>query len=101
MDPFFGTLASFGLPGVVIGGLGFWVVRLQNRVDAEHVARLADAERHGHELRAMADARLTDAKEATDKALELQEAVHRSVSKLSELVDLVSALPPKRGSMHD
>lgn len=102
MDPFIGALTSFGLPGVIIAGLGFWVVRLQNRVDAESAARLVDLVRHGQELRDLADARLGDAKEATARALELQESVHRSVDKLSELVDLVSGgLSPKRGSMHD
>lgn len=102
MDPFLPTLTALGLPGLIIGGLGFWVVRLQNRIDAEQAARLADLARHGQELRVLGDARLVDAKEATQRALDLQEAVHRSVDRLAELVDLVSGgLPPKRGSMHD
>lgn len=91
-----------GLPGVVIAGLAVWLKRLQDRLDAEQTARLTDSQNHLKELRELHDKRLGDAKEYTARALELQEAVHRSVDKLSELVDIVSGpLPRRPPSLHD
>lgn len=72
------TLAANGIPGIAIIGLSLWVKRLQDKVDA------------------VTDGRLADAKQYTERALALQEAVHESVSKLGELVDVVSGLPPRR-----
>jgi len=73
------TLAANGIPGIAIIGLALWVKRLQDKVDA------------------VTDGRLADAKQYTERALALQEAVHESVNKLGELVDVVSSLPPRRG----
>lgn len=91
MDPIAQAFASHGIPGLVIAGLIYWVKRLQDSRDAENAARLADAKGYTNELKAAADARLADAKAYTDRALALQEAVHDSVSKLSELIEMVSA----------
>jgi len=71
------TLAANGIPGIAIIGLSLWVKRLQDKVDA------------------VTDGRLADAKQYTDRALALQEAVHESVNKLGELLDVVTRLPPR------
>jgi hypothetical protein len=103
MDPILAMVGQFGLPGAVIGGLLVWLKRLQDKNDAEQAARLADAKAYAANLQSAADARLADAKGYAGQALELQGSVHRSVHKLSELVDLVApGLPqPKRSSFHD
>jgi hypothetical protein len=71
-------LAANGIPGIAIIGLSMWVKRLQDKVDT------------------VTDGRLADAKQYTERALALQEAVHESVSKLSELLDAISQLPSRR-----
>jgi flagellar hook-associated protein FlgK len=102
VDALLTHLAAYGAPGLVISALLLWLKRLQDHLDADHKARVQDVENHAKELRELQEKRLQDAKEATSRALELQEAVHRSVDKLSELVDIVSGpLPQKRQSRHD
>lgn len=83
-------LSDYGLPGLVIAGLLVWLKRLQDRIDSEHTARLEDARAYATALQLAADARLEDAKSYAQHALTLQEAVHQSVTKLSELVDLMT-----------
>jgi hypothetical protein len=97
--PFF---APYGLPGLVIAGLLVWLRRLQDRLDIEHAERLADAKAYAAALQSAANERLGDAKSYAGQALALQEAVHASVSKLGELVELITSnKTPRMGSKHD
>ena len=97
MDALLTALAGYGAPGLVIAALLLWLKRLQDRIDEEHRARLEDAKNYSKALQDAADERLADAKGYTDSALKLQEAVHASIDKLSELVDLtVSQSSPKK-----
>lgn len=100
MEPIVSAVSQFGLPGVVIAALLVWLKRLQDRIDTEHEARLADAKAYSANLQAAADARLADAKAYSGQALELQDAVHAAVNKLSELVEIWSP-SGKRASIHD
>lgn len=103
MEALVAALAGYGVPGLTVGVMLLWLKRLQDRIDAEHAARLADAQGYATALKAAADERLADAKGYADRALALQEGVHTSIDKLSELVDLTlnSSSRPRQQSRRD
>ena len=68
---FMNLLASYGLPGIVIGLLVIWIVRQQRELATSYQARIEDA------------------KSFTERALALQEGTHRSIDKLESLTDIL------------
>ena len=65
------ALTNYGLPGVLIAALIVWNFRL--------TAKLSEAY----------EARIGDAKSFTERAIKLQEGVHRSIDKLEALTDVL------------
>lgn len=64
-------LSSYGLPGIIIALLSLWVVRQQR------------------ELAASYQSRIDDAKAFSERALRLQEGVHRTIDKVESLTDVL------------
>ena len=60
-------LSTTGIPGVIIAALLVWVFRLMAQVEK------------------VQQARIDDAKAFTERALDLQEGIHRSVDKIDAL----------------
>ena len=48
-------IETYGLPGIIMVGLGYAVVALWNRLALAQDARLNDLREHGKELRAVSD----------------------------------------------
>jgi hypothetical protein len=103
-------LAPYGLQGLVIAALAWYVLRLQkkydddskawqDRLDEETKARLEDANSYAKKLQEAGDARLADAKAFGTQALDLQHEVVQAIEKMSDLVDLVQG--KRAGSIHD
>lgn len=79
MDAIINALVNHGLPGIIIGALLIWILRLHTQLETLHSERIADA------------------KAFTERALALQEGVHNSIKKLETLTDLII----RGGSIHD
>jgi hypothetical protein len=73
---FFNGLASYGLPGLVILILAWWIVRQDTDLKSERAARIADA------------------KDYNTMALGLQSQVLTAVNKLSDVFEEVKKLIP-------
>lgn len=67
------------------------VKSLWGKLNDERTARLEAEKAYREELQKAADARLADAKAYTDRILNVAEAVHGSVSQLSELIEMASS----------
>lgn len=114
-------MSQFGLPGVVIGGMAWWIVYqhrqitdLQKVVQGVLELRVTDAQRYAEservhsatqrdvfkefqmQLERERNARLEDAKAAGVKAIELHAEVHRTVDKVTDLVEVLHR--PRSGS---
>ena len=66
-------LAANGIPGVIIAVLLAWVFRLMAQVEK------------------VQQARIDDAKAFTERALDLQEGIHRSVDKIDALHKILAS----------
>jgi hypothetical protein len=73
LEPILTALISHGLPGLVIASLIWWTYTLTNQVNELH-------ERH-----------VTDLKEFTQTAIELQAKVHETVSKVGIIVETIES----------
>lgn len=114
-------MAQFGFPGVAVLGMAWWIwhqngviLQLQKNVQDVHELRVKDAQHyaeservHSATLREVFDkfqghlecernARLEDAKAAGVKAIELHAEVHRTVDKVTDLVEVLHR--PRSGS---
>lgn len=113
MDPVLAALTQYGLPGIIIAALFAWIRTLQQRLDTVQEERLKEARLHseaerGHaaaqklmfenfmaQLSAERNARLDDAKAAGTKAIELHAEVHRTVDKVTDLVEALHNHQPR------
>ena len=71
MESIINQLATSGIPGLIIATFIVWVWKLMAQIE-----------------RVQQD-RIDDAKAFTERALQLQESIHRSIERLSTLGDIV------------
>ena len=70
-------LTASGIPGVIIAALLIWVFKLMGQLEK------------------VQQCRIDDAKAFTERALDLQEGIHRSVDKIDALHKILAARPNK------
>jgi len=67
------AFGGYGLPGLVIAALLVWIYRLHKQTTEEHAAHVKDL------------------KEFTATSIELQDKVHDTVSRLSQILDAIES----------
>lgn len=73
MEKFFDALAAHGLPGLVIFGLGAWIVILHRELRDERLARIADLKASHDAMTAMQAKNLSIGEKLSDVMSEIKE----------------------------